>query len=350
MLEICYTFISLYTNPKSARIMILSDNETKVDLLNSEPIAKTVVKLLRERPEKPITIGIHGDWGAGKSSVLEMIEHILSQEDKVLCIKFNGWRYQGFEDSKIALIESIVSELIEKRSLMTKAKDEVIDVLKRINYLKLAKKAGGLAFTALTGIPSSDILTSVVSSIKNIASNPSALATKENFDKLLEQSNSLLKPKDESKSVPKEIKEFRDAFDRLLDKADIEQLVVLVDDLDRCLPDTAIETLEAIRLFVFTNRTAFIIGADEAMIEYAVRRHFPDLPESSGYPMSVYAYAANFADMIVGDTIPIQMLQKLYRHSNVATTIGYQANFINQAPDDAADAVIGKVTNKKYKL
>lgn len=46
---------------------------------------------------------------------------------------------------------------------------------------------------------------------------------------------------------------------------------------------------------------------------------------------------------LAGDTIPIQMLQKLYRHSNVATTIGYQANFINQAADDALDAVINKI-------
>ena len=54
--------------------MILTDNETKVDLLNNEAIAKTIIGLLRERPDQPVTIGVHGDWGAGKSSVLEMIE------------------------------------------------------------------------------------------------------------------------------------------------------------------------------------------------------------------------------------------------------------------------------------
>lgn len=43
------------------------------------------------------------------------------------------------------------------------------------------------------------------------------------------------------------------------------------------------------------------------------------------------------------DAIPIQMLQKLYRHSNVSTTIGYQSNFIHQETDDVLDAVIGKV-------
>jgi site-specific recombinase XerD len=43
---------------------------------------------------------------------------------------------------------------------------------------------------------------------------------------------------------------------------------------------------------------------------------------------------------ISGDQIPIQMLQKLYRHSSILTTIGYQANFINKDVDDALNKVI----------
>lgn len=44
---------------------------------------------------------------------------------------------------------------------------------------------------------------------------------------------------------------------------------------------------------------------------------------------------------ISGERIPIQMLQKLYRHSSITTTIGYQANFIHKDADDALDAVVG---------
>jgi predicted KAP-like P-loop ATPase len=80
-----------------------------------------------------------------------------------------------------------------------------------------------------------------------------------------------------------EVETFRKAFDQLLKDAGIKQLVVLVDDLDRCLPDTAIETLEAIRLFVFTSRTAFVVAADEAMIEYSVRKHFPTCLTALGH-------------------------------------------------------------------
>ena len=70
---------------------------------------------------------------------------------------------------------------------------------------------------------------------------------------------------------------------------------MIADDLDRCLPKTAISTLEAIRLFLFVERTAFVVGADELMIEYAVRKHFPDLPPSSG-PVS---YARNYLEKLI---------------------------------------------------
>ncbi|MCI1268142.1 MAG: site-specific integrase [Saprospiraceae bacterium] len=43
---------------------------------------------------------------------------------------------------------------------------------------------------------------------------------------------------------------------------------------------------------------------------------------------------------ISGDKIPIQMLQKLYRHTSITTTIAYQANFINKDTDEALDSVI----------
>lgn len=51
--------------------MFISDQETATDMLQYEAIAKTVVKLIEKSPGVPITIGVHGDWGAGKSSVLK---------------------------------------------------------------------------------------------------------------------------------------------------------------------------------------------------------------------------------------------------------------------------------------
>lgn len=291
--------------------MFLFDNETKVDLLNNEPIAASIVALLRDDCSKPVTIGVHGDWGAGKSSILEMIEKQFETHDNAVCLKFNGWRFQGFEDAKIALIEGIVTALIEKRPLLTKTGDAVKDIFTRIDWLKVARHAGGLALTATAGIPSPDLVGTLVDKLRGFAADPLKLATKENLDAVADGANDLLKPS--SKKVPEEIQGFRKAFDELLKKAGIDQLVVLIDDLDRCLPDTAIETLEAVRLFLFTDNTAFVVAADEAMIEYSVRKHFPDLPDSTG-PRD---YARNYLEKLIQVPFRIPALGEVETRSYV---------------------------------
>jgi predicted KAP-like P-loop ATPase len=276
--------------------MILSDNETKVDLLNNEPIAKTIVALLRKQADHPITIGVHGDWGAGKSSILEMIEDELSTQKRVLCLKFNGWRFQGFEDAKIALIEGIVTGLLGKRPLLTKATASVKEIFHRIDLLKLAKHAGGLAVAAYgahTGNPHFGLI-GLMSGLESTIADPKNF-TRENIESAIDGAKGFLKGDSKTTNVPDEIAGFRKAFDELLKDAEIDQLIVLVDDLDRCLPDTAIETLEAIRLFVFTSHTAFVVAADEAMIEYAVRKHFPDLPDTTGQQ----TYARNYLEKLI---------------------------------------------------
>lgn len=267
------------TASKVTPLGYLSDRETKVDFLNNEAIARTIVRLIDETVDHAVTIGVHGDWGAGKSSVLEMVEEAFPDEGDVLCLKFSGWQFQGFEDAKIALIEGVVNGLIEKRSLTTKAGDEVKRILKSIDWLKVAKKGGGLALTAFTGIPVvglDDLVGSAVEHVRNLVTDKDA---REAAIKSIEDFKKEKSDEPGGRSVPTEIREFREAYKELIKKAGIKRLVVLIDDLDRCLPQTAIETLEAIRLFVLWDKTAFVVGADEGMIEIAVRDHFKNLPE-----------------------------------------------------------------------
>ena len=232
--------------------MILTDQETKFDLLNNEAIAATIVNLFRKRPNTPVTIGVHGDWGIGKSSVLEMIEQILRSEKSVVYLKFNAWRFQGFEDAKIALIEGIVNGLIEARPALKKTTEAVKNILARIDWMKAAKILGGLACTAWT-LHTGDHLSPIIMMLQGMISDPTKQLTKENAQAILEDLSSVVKSKETSRS-PEEVRQFQECFDKLLVEAKIDQLVVLIDDLDRCLPSTAIETLEAIRLFVLTSK------------------------------------------------------------------------------------------------
>jgi predicted KAP-like P-loop ATPase len=275
--------------------MLIPDYETEVDFLNCEAISKTVVELLVQNRSRALTIGIHGDWGAGKSSILKMVQRDLADDKSVACLWFNGWAFQGFEDAKTVLIEATITELCQQRSIYGKVKEMGGRLLKRVEWLKLLKRGGGLVFNAVTGLPSPDQIGTVLEKINATIGGLKDL-TPDQIKEHLTEASTFLKPAEAAEAnVPEIIHHFRKEFADLLEEAKIDQLVVLIDDLDRCLPATAIATLEAIRLFLFVPKTAFVIGADEGMIEYAVRQHFPDLPLASG-PVS---YTRNYLEKLI---------------------------------------------------
>jgi hypothetical protein len=71
------------------------------------------------------------------------------------------------------------------------------------------------------------------------------------------------------------LKGFREEFSKLLcEFTDVRRVVVLVDDLDRCLPDTVVMTMEAIKLFLSVEKMAFVVAADELPVKLAIARHF----------------------------------------------------------------------------
>ena len=278
--------------------MILSDNETKVDMLNNRAIAKTVADVIRECDNRPISIGVHGDWGAGKSSILAMVEDDLKSKttdknNNVVCIRFNGWQHQGFEDAKIALMSAIVSELSKNEKFSKKAEETFKKLWKNINWLSVAKAAGSAVFSLSTGLPPIGLMNNLMDGLKSTVSDT---------DKVNSLIDSIGKYMTDSKvfedvSLNKEFSEFQSSFATLLKKTKIEKLVVLIDDLDRCLPKVTIETLEAVRLFMFVDSTAFVIAADEAMIEYAVNEHFPNLPESTD--SDKYDYSKRYLEKLI---------------------------------------------------
>nr|WP_319250610.1 Qat anti-phage system ATPase QatA [uncultured Celeribacter sp.] len=293
--------------------MIIPDNETAIDMIYSEAVSATVAKVIRDSGGEPLTVGVHGDWGAGKSSVLLMLEDAFSEDDRTSVVRFNGWLFQGLEDAKTVVIETIVEQLLQDRALTTKLKDASKKLLKRVDLMKVASKAGGLALTGLTGIPSPDMLGGLWEQGKKLLSGGTDLTVGDMTGYVKSVTDCLSDP--EAETLPAHIHAFRSEFAELLVAADIDRLVVVVDDLDRCLPATAIETLEAIRLFLFVPGAAFVIAADEGMIEYAVRSHFPDLPLSSG-PST---YARNYLEKLI--QVPFRLPPLGYLETKIYLTL-----------------------------
>lgn len=245
------------------------DCETNNDLLDFDYLVDVTKKIIISEDLTPSTIGIYGDWGSGKSSLMDMVMNDLSKQEDILCLKFNGWLFEGYEDAKVALVGSILDEIGKRKRLSQKAKDLLKTLYDNTDFIKLSSKIAkyGLDFFLTGGILTLTDIT--VETIKN------SLTSKENKveDSEIEDVLKAFKSKDVRKSV----KSFHTDFAKLLVQTKIRRLVVFIDELDRCKHETILETLEAIRLFLFAKGTSFVIGADERQIRFAVQMKYPDV-------------------------------------------------------------------------
>ncbi|KYP79951.1 KAP family P-loop NTPase fold protein [Ferroacidibacillus organovorans] len=260
------------------------DNETDRDFLNFTDVTDTVAEIIVQAQGRPISIGVSGAWGVGKSSMLKFIRQALERHgDRFVFVEFNAWLYQGYDDARAALLEVIANKLDEEAQSRQTALDEVKELLKRVNWLRVAKFAGGLAMSLGLGLPPVGLAGEIYQIGAKVLAGKADAQTIGQVNEVMyntgEDIHGLLRP-ESNFSPPKEINAIRDYFQRTLAELAVK-LVVLIDDLDRCLPPTTISTLEAIRLFLFMKDTAFVIAADDTMIKHAVRSHFANVNESA---------------------------------------------------------------------
>lgn len=266
-----------------------ADIETEVDMLNFAVVANTAAELIKESNNEPLSIGISGGWGVGKSSLVKMIKASLvdaekgidDKNKKYIFIDFNAWLYQGYEEAKMALLQVVADRLLQEAKNRETVVDKAIDFIKRIKWLKaiqyLYPIGRNTAIGAAAGGPVGALIGAGmgVFETKRLPSAEGFKETSDNVEALGKELGSLISETEES-TLPKEIDALRKIFSEILTDLDV-RLVVVVDDLDRCLPHTAISTLEAMRLLLFMPRSSFIIAADEEMIRSAVRVHFGEL-------------------------------------------------------------------------
>ena len=242
-----------------------SDNETTEDLLGFRIHADLIYDMVTDQALLPMTIGVFADWGGGKSSILRILQEKIddhNEDDGVFCLYVNGWLFEGYDDAKSALISSILAQIKDHPTLGKWLKDKIGPLLKSVDYMRYLKM----------GLATSGIGTAFASGGLDLSAAMSVLGSF--FPALVGQNN---EQKDDSSGDEQDaliaIRDFRDTFSEMLSGSKIKSLVVLIDDLDRCSPDRIIQNLEAIKLFLNVDRTAFVIGADQRLVEHAIRLH-----------------------------------------------------------------------------
>ena len=110
---------------------------------------------------KPISIGVSGAWGVGKSSMIKLIRAALSEraesqgEDFIL-VEFNAWLYQGYDDARAALLEVIASSLVKEAEERKSAVAKAGELLRRVNWFRAARLTAGTVIPMVFGVPPLD--------------------------------------------------------------------------------------------------------------------------------------------------------------------------------------------------
>lgn len=274
------------TSPQPNTFPLWSDEPAEKDLLAFRAVAETVADAIFDDDLDPIAIGLSGAWGSGKTSVLELVvEEIDARskgfDGKVLVVPTQPWRYDpaiGPKESLIAeVLRALNGEFNEADPVGKAGLEAFRKLVRKVNWTKAVKMATRTAITLQ--LP--------------------------NFDDVLD----LVNDDPESLEGEKGMAEFHQQFRALLaDPAlqHISRVVVLVDDLDRCLPDTVVETLEAIRLFLSAKGMSFVIAADEDRVADAIQQKLktPVDPNDDETPAKLYLHK------IVQTTIPVPALSR----------------------------------------
>src|ERR1700682_5506836 len=134
------------------------DNETELDFLNFSGVAATVAEIIVQAKGRPISIGVSGRWGVGKSSMIKLIRRALAgrakgEESKFVFVEFNAWLYQGYDDARAALMDVIASALRAEAEEQKSGLDKTKELLQRVDWLRAAKLTVGSAVAIAAGLP-----------------------------------------------------------------------------------------------------------------------------------------------------------------------------------------------------
>ena len=203
--------------------------------------------------DKNFCLSLNGAWGSGKSFVLSMIEEKLSQKSEYIVVKYDAWENSFYYEPLIAILSCVIDCLESKLSKMKGYGKVAVEVGKnKVKEIieKLSESGGKIGFVAKL----IKDLTEIVPNFKNVL-----LAT-DTKDAQLEIFRSY-------KSLLLEVKEL---LNKLTKKVFVEnkqtKLVILVDEIDRCLPDEQLKILERLHHLFGVNNCAAIVALNKEQV------------------------------------------------------------------------------------
>lgn len=274
-----------------------ADNEADLDLLGFDFLVDALVVALTEPRLLPLTIGVLGDWGSGKSSLMRIAAQELAalpgtedDDDEVrqippyLTINFSPWQYEDHDDVKIALMTTVLDAIAIR---VPEVADQVGRLRRIVEGLRRWSRRLGRAGTAAAPTVVPLLLQGTMPDIDPTTLQVTTALTEsaaQQAEAGLAESNEQGDPTSPPTTTPRgDVDAFHREFAELVKEIpDCEAVIVFIDDLDRCLPETVVDTFEAIRLFLNTPKTAYVLALNQNVVESAIDSRYPELKKSDG--------------------------------------------------------------------
>lgn len=256
----------------NSNINIVIDAPTK-DASDFQKYAMQLSKLIVNKNSTPrFTVGIYGGWGTGKTTVMQMIKDEIdgNYSDNVQTVWFDAWRFEKEQHSAmVPLLRTIILTL--KNTKMNSKDSEKKKILTRIE--KQFTKIGGAIIRNTTVNVGANIGANIEAqvdigkSIDDYKSDGSFLHGQERIYFHKHITDNL---KEELQKIRKQSK-YNDF-----------KIVVFVDDLDRCIPDRALELLESIKSFFDIEGIVYVIGIDPSTIDPIIKTKYGEDSKING--------------------------------------------------------------------
>ncbi|MCP4117769.1 MAG: hypothetical protein GY737_20705 [Desulfobacteraceae bacterium] len=241
-----------------------SDHPTFDDKLDRSELVNSMANQIINC-EAPQAFGLHGDWGAGKTSFLRQLRFVLDgskegcngnckltphQDGNVVTVWFDAWRYQYEATPVVALLQEIRRQF----STWEKIKNKT-EKLSEVAVISTLNSLGDVA--KLVGIESAPI---DPQKIKNVGEQweKEHLETRLGVDTIQEYLE---------KAIDSLLKTFISKNNR--------KLVIIIDDLDRCSPESAFRLLEGLKVYLNIKRCVFVIGMNQQLVVDSIAKCMP---------------------------------------------------------------------------
>ena len=270
------------------------------DSLNVKPHADALTNFI-ERCDTPITIGVQGEWGSGKTSLLNLIENNLDgnnskhkeNKGKFLQIWVNAWEHSLLskpEETLLKIVNQIINDMVAELDKGDSAKEQI-----KSKFSVLAKGALRVATSAVAGSEASKVVDELVGDNSNIISE------------LKDQLNSLAKTINETNRGK---------------IAQYEKIVIYVDDLDRIDPPDAVAILELLKNIFNVKHCIFVLAIDYQVVIKGLKDKFGERTDKNEWEFRA------FFDKII--QLPFMMPVSQYDIGNYVEQLLEQIGFLTK--------------------